>query len=221
MKKQNILRFIVILILIFTVSCQPNTIADVDALNKDNVTLPDIAWLDNETDIIRCTEIVQPWEWEEAPEPATEIYLATYRDMKIFDEILDTQAHIPVQTKPIRVFGEKQRSSHELSAYACAITSHGINTIYSLWRQSSSSVGKISTIASSESNEYIQAISSLAYLTSEEHPMYICYGKDVSFVAIDDTAYIMPGFYREYNGSLLEVMYDKDEIEIIKVDLSR
>ncbi len=61
----------------------------------------------------------------------------------------------------------------------------------------------------------------MAYLTSEEHPMYICYGKDVSFVAIDDTAYIMPGFYREYNGSLLEVMYDKDEIEIIKVDLSR
>ena len=221
MKKQNILRFTVILILIFTVSCQPNTIADVDALNKDNVTLPDIAWLDNETDIIRCTEIVQPWEWEEAPEPATEIYLATYRDMKIFDEILDTQAHIPVQTKPIRVFNEKQRSADELSAYAYVITSNGINTVYSLWRQSSSSVGKISTIASSESNEYIQAISSLAYLTSEEHPMYICYGKDVSFVAIDDTAYIMPGFYREYNRLLLEVMYDKDEIEIIKVDLSR
>lgn len=220
MHKQRMLRLIIILILIFTVSCQPNNIADNVAPDDDN-TIPDIAWLDNETDIIRCTEIVQPWEWEEAPKPTTEIYLATYRDMKIFDEILDTQAHIPVQTKPIRVFGEKQRSSHELSAYACAITSHGINTIYSLWRQSSSSVGKISTIASSESNEYIQAISSLAYLTSEEHPMYICYGKDVSFVAIDDTAYIMPSFYREYNGSLLEVMYDKDEIEIIKVDLSR
>ena len=51
--------------------------------------------------------------------------------------------------------------------------------------------------------------------------MYICYGNNVSFVAINDTAYIMPMFYREYNGSPLEVMYDKDEIEVIKVGLSR
>ena len=221
MKKQNILRFIVILILIFTVSCQPNTIADVDALNKDNVTLPDIAWLDKETDIMRFYEVIQPWEWEEAPEPATEIYLATYRDMKAFDYLLDTQIHTPVQTGPIRVFSERQNQKLGLNAYAFVTTVNGINTIYTLWHSSTNNRGQIFATSLPESNEYIRAISSLAYLTSEDHPMYICDGNCISFAVIDNTAYLLPPWYENYDGSVLEVMYDKDDLEVIKVDMFR